>query len=250
MRRIFVCCCGISVFFSMAFDSPARAEFITETLPTVSVSGGGSCQSFFPPVVPCPSATGSPVDFSLPQFNPARGTLTGIFLSLDAFTTGTATFTNAPIDCGGATICHNNAGALLTYGFTGSVSTGGSNFPVSATSPENVSLLAPLPPAGGTVDFGWSLLSDAFFFSQPAADPFVGNGSVMFTIAPTLSLVVAEADSFTVTASGGKVDAMLNYEYTPPAVPEPSLVAATGGVFGLLVLGVRRKSASAPPLRS
>jgi len=241
----------LTVLYFAGCASPASADIaeytFTGTLPGVTITGGGQCGY---PFSSCPSGEGPALEFSLPQFNPALGSLQSVSLVVDASVGGSATLTNEPINCLPFQDCHNNAGVLLSFGPAGSFSTGGSSYQLDFGGLyNNPNLVAFFGQEGGTesLPFGSELFFGIPAFPPPSPDSFVGNGQVNLFVSSVLNILDLDADSATATVDPSQLEATLDYTYTPPvpAVPEPSLLVATAGILGLLAIRrVRGKSTS------
>lgn len=186
---------------------------------------GTPCQAnsvtYFSAVVPNHSVPFS-ATVSLPLFNPAMGTLTGVTLSVDATITGTL-------------IVFNLSGSPLSFtnGFT--------SIPVTVTSsagPTSVTATATATLASGTAAPGLNTypgLTGTITGFQPVTTgiaPYIGVG----TFNATLGSTVLNASSggtgppallFGGSASaGGQAD--VTYTFTSSAIPEPASMSLLG----------------------
>jgi hypothetical protein len=210
-------------------------------VPAFNTGSLNNCETFLAP--DCPSITGTPLDFTLPQFNPALGTLQFFFFNVEGAAEVDGTFENDPIDTGGSGCgsCGNNAGALVNYVVNGSVTSGGSSLSL-AGSPSNLSLIANIGPEGGTgfaSGFGDSFIETPSGLSN---DDVTGTGNLNFAIFSELDFQDVEADSSSVAVESANLLASVNYFYTPSPTPEPSFLVTTGGLLGLLGYVAWRKN--------
>jgi hypothetical protein len=122
----------------------------------------------------------------------------------------------------------------LNYIVSGSVTAGGASFPIAGT-PSFISLHAEIGDAGGTSEDGQQVFIEA---GPPPSglsnDDVTGTGNLNFALSSELDIQDAEADSWTLSADAG-VSAFMIYDYIPTVTPEPSFLAATGGLSGVLL---------------
>ena len=181
------------------------------------------------------------LSFTLSQFNPTVGTLTGILIEFSAQLDGNFTAqnqSNAPGTLSGslsATFSVDGPGGLPTPLFTLS--------PLSNFGPINVPALTAVPFVAPT-----SNDSDSYNVLPGDFATFVGLGSVMFdgTASPLVG-IITNINSLSLQQDlMGEATLMVTYEYEPdgvPEVPEPVTLYLMGG--GLLALSLMRRPRSA-----
>jgi len=193
-----------------------------------------NCGSIFFPI--CEVSTGTALDFTLPQFNPALGTLQSFFFNIEGGAEVDGTFMNPPLDNSGSGCgsCPNDAAALFNYVVNGSLTAGGSSFSL-AGSPSGLDLIGNIGQEGGTA-FA-SGFGDSFIDATPSRlsnDDVTGTGNLNFAVFSELDFQQVDGAFVDLAVGPANTFASVNYFYTPSPTPEPSFLLATGGLLGLL----------------
>jgi hypothetical protein len=176
---------------------------------------------------------GSGFTITLPRFDPALGTLTGVEIAAE----GTATtwvvelaFTSCLQFSDGNGLCMSETATAINTGATLSVS--GPGILASATGPATIGTCT-TEPFEGDVCFADAESIATLDASASPTDfvPFVGAGDVTFTFG------LPEPE----TLLGGEGSVALTYSYAPAQVPVPAAgLLLIGGLAGLGALRLRR----------
>lgn len=214
------------------------------TLPGAAITGFGQCGA---PFSQCPAGQGDPLQFTLPQFNPALGTLQSEYLQVNAMLAGSGTLTNDPIEgCTPGFPCNNNAGIALSLGANGSLSGNGATIPLSFTFTSLPNIQAFFGPDGGTAGFNFGPVSTRIEAPVPSLDPFIGTGVVNFSVSSELAVDDADASQYAATLDPASLNASVIYDFTPATVPEPSLIFVTAAIGGLMIGRFSRNRRQSP----
>jgi hypothetical protein len=199
-----------------------------------------------PAVTSVPGGTASlPVSF--PQFNPRLGTLQQVSLSFSALGAGTATLTyeHDPLDgvyvWGGIPYVSFSNPELFGFFFDGRY------YPptVYGGDLQGWSFDFAPPPTPPELPSSWGI-GGVQTSTAPEIHPYIGTGQLTFDVIvgsgfSEVGACYCPVD--TITSLGPvQFSDILTYDFTTATVPEPSLLFASGALFGL-ILALRRRIA-------
>jgi hypothetical protein len=169
---------------------------------------------------------------SLPQFNPALGTLTSVEISIDALIQASITGENDSATAGNMTAnLSGNATAAGPSGLSATAAINASSGPVSLAATDGTSGSGP-----DFHDFGAVSGSDSDTdLISSSLSPYIGAGSVSYNINGSggFSLSGVSNSTLTIDDFGANGTIEVTYTYTP--VPEPASLAMMASGVAMLI---------------